>query len=55
MAFFKLAHAPAAATSATPPRRSRPVLATRHGAPATGHGALAFAAEAVDETDFTRF
>jgi methyl-accepting chemotaxis protein len=55
MAFFKLAHAPAAATATTAPRRKRPVLATKHGAPVAGHGALAFAAEAVDETDFTRF
>jgi len=55
MAFFKLAHVPTQGPAAAPRRQGRPVLATKHGAKVTGHGALAFAADPVDETDFTRF
>ncbi|MCS0631010.1 methyl-accepting chemotaxis protein [Telluria mixta] len=55
MAFFKLAHVPGHGPAAAPRRQGRPVLATKHGAKVTGHGALAFAAEPADETDFTRF
>ena len=55
MAFFKLATVPGPGPAAAPRRQGRPVLATKHGAKVTGHGALAFAADPVDETDFTRF
>jgi methyl-accepting chemotaxis protein len=55
MAFFKLANMPGPGPVAAPRRQGRPVLATKHGAKVTGHGALAFAADPVDETDFTRF
>ncbi|KGF78799.1 histidine kinase [Massilia sp. JS1662] len=55
MAFFRLANVPAPGPAAAPRRQGRPVLATKHGAKVTGHGALAFAADPVDETDFTRF
>jgi methyl-accepting chemotaxis protein len=55
MAFFKLANVPGPGPVAATRRQGRPVLATKHGAKVTGHGALAFAADPVDETDFTRF
>ena len=55
MAFFKLANVPGQGPVAAPRRQGRPVLATKHGAKVTGHGALAFATDPVDETDFTRF
>ena len=53
MAFFKLADQPRAGTTAghRVPKRPAATLATR----AAGHGALAFATETVDDTNFTRF
>jgi methyl-accepting chemotaxis protein len=53
MAFFRLAHAPGAAAPSRHP--GRPASAGRNTARATPHGALAFAADPADETNFTRF
>ena len=55
MAFFKLAHGAGQDMAATRKTQGRPAKAAKHGAKAAGHAALAFAADAPDETNFTRF
>jgi methyl-accepting chemotaxis protein len=55
MAFFRLTNAPA--TNVVPMRRTqhRAPRPTKTGAKTTGHTVLAFAADAADESNFTRF
>jgi methyl-accepting chemotaxis protein len=55
MAFFKLADQPRAGTQSAHRTPKRPAPAPTLGARASGHGALAFATETVDDTNFTRF
>jgi methyl-accepting chemotaxis protein len=55
MAFFKLAHGASQDMAAARKIQGRSAKAAKHGAKATGHAALAFAADAPDETNFTRF
>jgi methyl-accepting chemotaxis protein len=55
MSFFRLANSPAA--NVVPMRRTqhRTPRPTKSGAKTTGHTVLAFAADAADESNFTRF
>jgi methyl-accepting chemotaxis protein len=55
MAFFRLANTPVA--NVVPMRRgpNRAPRAAKTGAKATGHTVLAFAGDAADESNFTRF
>jgi methyl-accepting chemotaxis protein len=55
MSFFQLADTPRAGTPAARRGPKRPATAQALGARAAGHGALAFATETVDDTNFTRF
>ncbi len=55
MSFFKLANTPSAGAAAPQRARNRLAPAPRNAVKTPGHGALAFATDAADESNFTRF